>query len=572
MRHGFFGGAFFRQLLRAALFTLTWVVVPSGYSPPVQAQTKPLILPVALPPGASTWLLGQPYGNTIGAFLRGSEWYEAGQRLHFGIDLSMPCGTPLVAVADGEVVAVDDLSFGSGPHNLLIRHTNVGVVSLYGHLLERPPLVAGTFVTQGQEVALSGDPDITCDSRPHLHLEIRSLDYFSTYNPVEFIQADWHMLSLIGSFRYPVFQQNLDNAREWMSIDDQPNVQFGGRPLNDYAAPFPDLREGSPPPNPSMMRENIPSVSESLYSTRRLTFSGCCSGAWWHPTQPYRLFAIDGAPNQRAAIFEWNTREDSLSSLVGQAPPPYTSPDGTHEITLEGTVARIRRTADGAEWTVNTAGGFPSLSADNSALVWQIEGSVSTLNQPPRTEVWVSAADGTNPRMIAAENGLSAQWLDASRLLLSRREGIATTLGVYDTLNGDVIILGAWNRMRGLTVSPGGSRLMFYLFAQDDAAQSGVYSIETQMDAQAVQLSWFGAWRWRDANSVYYVPFDGARVMDAAADRNTLHIYDLVTGDDRLVLEDIAIANGEWSVSADGQQVVYWNADDLALWIAQPEL
>src|SRR5215510_12515248 len=95
----------------------------------VQAQVpaKPMILPVAEPPGPSTWLLGQLYGNTVGAFLSGRNQYEAGQRLHFGLDFSMPCGTPLVAVADGQVGFVDDMGFGSAPHNLILIHPQIGV-------------------------------------------------------------------------------------------------------------------------------------------------------------------------------------------------------------------------------------------------------------------------------------------------------------------------------------------------------------------------------------------------------------------------------------------------------------
>src|SRR5689334_2855214 len=89
-------------------------------------QGKPFDMPVASPAGPSTWLLGQAYGNTTGAYAFGSEWYEAGQQLHFGIDLNMPCGTPLVAVADGLVLGVDDLNYGAGPHNLIVRHEAYG--------------------------------------------------------------------------------------------------------------------------------------------------------------------------------------------------------------------------------------------------------------------------------------------------------------------------------------------------------------------------------------------------------------------------------------------------------------
>ena len=104
----------------------------------VNAQTpdRPLILPMQDAPSPQTWLLGQVYGNTTGAFNFGDRWYSAGQGLHFGLDFSAACGAPLVAVADGEVAFVDNLNFGSAPHNLILRHPQIGLTTLYGHLLE----------------------------------------------------------------------------------------------------------------------------------------------------------------------------------------------------------------------------------------------------------------------------------------------------------------------------------------------------------------------------------------------------------------------------------------------------
>ncbi|MEO8397212.1 MAG: M23 family metallopeptidase, partial [Chloroflexota bacterium] len=187
-----------------------------------QPPTKPFILPVASAPGATSWLLGQPYGNTVGAFLTGKNQYEAGQQLHFGLDFSMPCGTPLVAVADGQVGYVDDMGFGSAPHNLILIHPQLNLTTLYGHLIETPTLKPEAQVKQGDVVGYSGDPEGTCISRPHMHFEVRSMDYYTTYNPVLYIDANWPALSAIGSYSAPLFEQDLDNARQWMSLDDQP--------------------------------------------------------------------------------------------------------------------------------------------------------------------------------------------------------------------------------------------------------------------------------------------------------------------------------------------------------------
>jgi murein DD-endopeptidase MepM/ murein hydrolase activator NlpD len=100
---------------------------------PARSQTpeKVFSLPFTSPPGPSTWLMSQQHGNTIGAFNYGKYWYAGGQGLHFGIDFAAPCGTPVVAIADGEIDQVDNMSFGLEPHNLTIFHRELGYIHLY---------------------------------------------------------------------------------------------------------------------------------------------------------------------------------------------------------------------------------------------------------------------------------------------------------------------------------------------------------------------------------------------------------------------------------------------------------
>lgn len=229
-----------------------------GWSDPVQAREgqrplsqesggdaaaqRPFILPFADPPGPNSWLLGQPYGNTTGAYRNRYRFYAASQGIHFGIDLSAPCGTALIAMADGVVAYADNLSFGSAPHNLIIDHPDLGYSVLYGHLLQRPDLGSGQTVRQGEVVALSGDPAETCFGRPHLHLEIRGYPNRAIkYNPVPLIQADWDNLALAGPFS-PGFQRDLDDPRKWQFMDDQPLSVSGGPMLNEFTHTWPPDR------------------------------------------------------------------------------------------------------------------------------------------------------------------------------------------------------------------------------------------------------------------------------------------------------------------------------------------
>lgn len=207
-------------------------------SPAIESSPKPFGLPFAAPPGPSTWLMGQPYGNTTTAYRWRRSTYGAGQGLHFGIDLSAPCRTEVVAVGDGIVAKVDAMNHGAGPHNLMINHAN-GYASFYGHLVERPRLEVGQSITQGQVIALTGDPDLTCQSRPHLHLEFRdSQTYTHAFNPVTLIEADWEALAVAMPFGRG-FARDLDDPRQWQYLDDQPNVDFWQPLLNDYEEAWP---------------------------------------------------------------------------------------------------------------------------------------------------------------------------------------------------------------------------------------------------------------------------------------------------------------------------------------------
>ena len=222
----------------AALALAAWGAtrIPS----PVAAadEDHPFGLPLEGPPGPSTWLLGQPYGNTEFAYRTRYSFYAAGQGLHFGVDFSAPCGTPVLAVGDGVVSEVDNLYHGAEPHNLMIDHAN-GYASFYGHLIERPSLRPGDAIVRGQTIARTGDPDGTCTSRPHLHLEIRSApSHTIAYNPIPLIEADWEAIAALGGqpLRY---EQDLSDPRRWQSLFDQPEVHFGQPLVNDYDDAWP---------------------------------------------------------------------------------------------------------------------------------------------------------------------------------------------------------------------------------------------------------------------------------------------------------------------------------------------
>lgn len=552
--------------LEGILFFLVGVLLTPVSSTAAQGTVKPFRLPMDTAAGPSTWLFGQAYGNTTGAYNFGTAWYSAGQGLHFGIDVSMPCGTPLVAVADGEVIYVDNLAFGAGPHNLILRHPQARLTTLYGHLLNPAPLQQFQAVKAGQLVGYSGDPDVTCDSRPHLHFEVRSLDYRTAYNPLDYIDAPWDALANIGPFGYPLFQQDLTNSRRWVYLDDQPPVAFGGIRLNNYAVSWPDDR---PPANPPLLQEAVPLPTAATWELTPLGYDGCCITHWWHPTDSSRLYTLDGSPGTVAGITEWDMQTNTMGTFWGEGLPPMWSPDGTFEISRANGQVSITSLADSSTWFVDTGGELPAISADNTRLLWLAQnGAFVPGGTPPPVTIWVSDLVGQNRTAIASSapnTRLSARWLDGSRLLISTVQRTITTLSVYDTASGASYDLGSWDRVRGVSVAPGGGRLLFYRSFQPDPLTDGVYTIKIEPGATVEKLPWFGGWRWRDSESVYYVPFTPTEIHQALA------YYHIPSGENRLLIDPaimpLTISQGIWSVSPDGQRIVLLNAADRRLWV-----
>lgn len=88
---------------------------------------------------------------------------------HIGIDFAAPMGTPVVAVADGEVI---HSSFNGGYGNLIIVDHGDGHHTYYAHLSAyASDIRPGVQVRRGEEIGLVGSTGFS--TGPHLHFEIR---------------------------------------------------------------------------------------------------------------------------------------------------------------------------------------------------------------------------------------------------------------------------------------------------------------------------------------------------------------------------------------------------------------
>ena len=112
------------------------------------------------------------YGCTPAPYYDPDPTCPGGQGFHHGIDVAMPCGTPLFSAVDG--VVVDPLSSGSpgpayGVRSFRIRTGSLDV--LVGHA-RRVFVEPGDPVRRGQRIALASDSAASSDGC-HLHFEVR---------------------------------------------------------------------------------------------------------------------------------------------------------------------------------------------------------------------------------------------------------------------------------------------------------------------------------------------------------------------------------------------------------------
>ena len=89
-------------------------------------------------------------------------------RLHAGVDLGAPIGTPIVAASDGTVLAAGAAAgFGQW---VKLQHAG-SVTTVYGYI-SRWTVTVGQAITAGQLIAFSGNEG-HCTG-PHLHFAVHT--------------------------------------------------------------------------------------------------------------------------------------------------------------------------------------------------------------------------------------------------------------------------------------------------------------------------------------------------------------------------------------------------------------
>ncbi|WP_457652753.1 peptidoglycan DD-metalloendopeptidase family protein [Rhodocaloribacter sp.] len=104
------------------------------------------------------------------------------RRMHYGIDLHVPRGTPVVATGDG---VIEKAGKGSGFGNYVkVKHPTLGYTTLYAHLSRIPRNIRkGRKVKRGELIGYSGNTGLS--NAPHLHYEVHDANG-RAINPIFF--------------------------------------------------------------------------------------------------------------------------------------------------------------------------------------------------------------------------------------------------------------------------------------------------------------------------------------------------------------------------------------------------
>lgn len=136
--------------------------------------------------GGSGGIFINPSGGTLssGFGMRNHPVYKE-QRLHAGVDYSVPTGTPLRAPADGVVSTARSMG-GFGNVIMISHYINGQSYTTVSAHLSRIDVSPGQQVKQGQVIGATGNTGTS--TGPHLHFEVHIGGYGNPVNPMPYLR------------------------------------------------------------------------------------------------------------------------------------------------------------------------------------------------------------------------------------------------------------------------------------------------------------------------------------------------------------------------------------------------
>lgn len=227
----------------------------------------------------------------------------------------------------------------------------------------------------------------------------------------------------------------------------------------------------------------------------------------------------------------------------------------------------VEKLSTGQQWIIPNGGREVVFSPDGSKVAWS-EGSPGPPFDTNLRVLWVSQSDGEQAGPVAAlYSGGVAGWFPDGRLLAIGRLESEEREQAYWTVRLDdlsITEIARGSRLRGATLSPGGSWLAYQVVFGEDPAANGLWLANTNT-GEHLKLQLFGAYRWRDDDRLLVVPLE----LDAPS--HQVWEVDAASGEARALtsteLTPFKIANGDWALSPDGRHIAFVSAFDWNIWL-----
>jgi hypothetical protein len=299
-----------------------------------------------------------------------------------------------------------------------------------------------------------------------------------------------------------------------------------------------------------------------------LTQGGCCVQPFWSPDGQSVMFIDKPAPQDPAGIW--------AVDLPGGTPRFVTdklgvySPDRQLFAYPQGELTFVERVADGQRWTIPNGGRRVTFSPDGEHVAWT-GGQSGPPFDTARRQVWISRYDGSQERALASVFGGGFEsWFPDGRLLVSGRvepNERGEAFWVLDPRDGSLHEIARGSRLRGGALSPGGAWLLYQVTFSENPDENGLWVANTG-SGETMRLELYGAARWRDAQHLLVIP------LDLQSEFHSLWQVDLQQGKGapaRLLVGPqvipFKVANGDWAVSPDGDQIAFVSTQDHNIWL-----
>ncbi len=337
-----------------------------------------------------------------------------------------------------------------------------------------------------------------------------------------------------------------------------------------------------PMPTKAPTKTPIPApTSTPAPSLRRLTEPGCCTQPAWSFDSRQVIFLDKPSASAPAGLYAVDvTQPASVPTLFSDRVLTY-SPDFSAAAYPDGEMALVERLDTGQRWKLDTGGNPPALSPDNSRLIWQDTADYGAYDAR-RTDVWL--ADLKDDELLRSElvltvyGGSAVAWFpDNQRLLISARPSLTIEqriLSVFSLndysmidhpmIDHPMIEIARADRMAGITLSPSGTWVAFFVSFSTNKDEDGIWIARTDGAARH-KLDLFGSYQWRDDGRLLLIP------MEPGQPSNVVCQVDAASGKIAYLTDPsitpFKIAGGDWRVSPDGGKMVFVNAQDKALWL-----